>query len=105
MRETVKRGGSGACGMMGYDFNIITGQSHHHGTGTSRHDHLQTSIPRVTRNVTELKAREVDAWGDSHTRVDLVSNAVKPQVRKRWREGVPVGGPYLTPRAIINRQS
>jgi hypothetical protein len=69
------RGGSGASGVLGYDFNIITGAQKE-----DPHTRLKATAPRISRNVTELVARGTDGWGDSDHKIDLISGKVRPAV-------------------------
>ena len=87
-RTTIKGGGAGAAGVLGYNFNIITGGPSLAAAGTAAAQgasygaslHRGQSF-RASRSVKEKMDRKVDGWGDSQQRMDLISAKLRPQLR------------------------
>lgn len=97
-RTLIKRGGGGAAGILGYNFNIITGGPAPAAAAAvgSSSQHQYRSLHhgqslRASRSVREKMDRRVDGWGDSQQKMDLISAKLRPQVH---------GPPPFDPRTV-----
>ena len=99
-REYIKRGGTGAAGVFGYDFNIVTGEKRKDGYNqlsrnrvynfmknqkeplVKREGLLKHTIPKVSQNIIDYKARNMNMFGDTNTPINPVNALPVPKVTK-----------------------
>lgn len=90
VREGMTRGSQGSGGILGYNFNVVTGAPK--STGDPHRLPLKSRDPRISRNVTDKEALKLDAWGDvTEHRADIISGKFRPAV-SQWDGGCRAGG-------------